>query len=78
VILMIKEEYMKVFMHYYDHERYERLIMVIENVIGNSLFTQRTDEEKVNEIFSILESFKKSKELRPIYIIKPRSNKKAL
>lgn len=72
---MIKEEYMNAFLHYHDHKRYEILIRIIENVIGNSLFTQRNDEEKVNEIFSILESFKKSKELKPIYIVKPRSNK---
>lgn len=74
---MIKEEYMKTFMHYYDHKRYEILIRIIENVVNNSLFTQRNDEQKVDEIFNILESFNKSKELRPIYIVKPRSNKKA-
>lgn len=74
---MVKEEYMKAFLYYHDHKRYEILIRIIENVIGNSLFTQRTDKEKVDEIFTILENFHKSKEVKPIYIIAPRSNKKA-
>jgi len=72
---MIKEQYLKTFLHYHDYMRYEILIRVIENVINNSLFTQRDDEQKVSELFSIMESFNKSKELRPIYIVQPRSNK---
>lgn len=72
---MVKEEYMKTFLCYEDVKRYEILIKVIENVINNSLFSQRNDTQKVEEIFKILHSFAAAKEIKPIYIVKPRSNK---
>lgn len=72
---MIKEEYLKAFLSYYDVKRYEVLIKIIENVINNSLFTQRNDSQKVDEIFKVLHSFKVANKMQPIYIVQPRSKK---